>query len=211
MAEKQAGKGNFFSKLFGVLSGAPEETPSGDEETGKYAPVEKESDDILFVKNLTQNGGQFVYCGSREELAENFNKIIDEYNLMSVGTPDDNLMSFLKKMQVPKLYPNLEDCDTICTYCEALIASNGGIMVNDIQTAGVRIDKMPNYHIVIGKTSQLVHNLSNAMTRVNQKYRDKRPSQISVLKGPKDDGVRQASADPNKDRFIFLLLVEDSF
>ena len=156
MAEKQAGISNFFSKLFGVLSGTPEEINSGEEETGKHAPVEKESVDVTFVKNLTQSGGQFVYCSSNEELAQSFKKIIDEYNLMSVGSPDDNLMSFLKKIQIPKLFTDLKDCDTICTYCEALIASNGGIMVNDQQTSGIRIDQMPSYHIVIGRTSQLV-------------------------------------------------------
>ena len=211
MADKQTGKPNFFSKLFGVLSGAPDQSVSGNEETGKYAPVEKESIDVTFVKNLTQNGGQFVYCGSNEELTASFKKILDEYNLTSVGSPDNNLMSFLKKIQVPNLGPNLNECDTICTYCEALIASNGGIMVNDQQTSGVRIDEMPSHHIVIGRTSQLVDNLHGAMSHVNHKYRNNRPSQIGVLKGPNDESVRLADADPNKNRFIFLLLVEDSF
>lgn len=211
MADKQTGKPNFFSKLFGVLSGAPDQTVSGNEETGKHAPVEKESIDVTFVKNLTQNGGQFVYCGSNEELTASFKKILDEYNLTSVGSPDNNLMSFLKKIQVPNLGPNLNECDTICTYCEALIASNGGIMVNDQQTSGVRIDEMPSHHIVIGRTSQLVDNLHGAMSHVNHKYRNNRPSQIGVLKGPNDESVRLADADPNKNRFIFLLLVEDSF
>jgi len=73
------------------------------------------------------------------------------------------------------------------------------------------MDDMPKYHIVIGKTSQLVENLHGAMSRVNQQYRDNRPGQISVLKGMNDQQVKLASADPNKNRLLFLLLIEDSF
>jgi hypothetical protein len=69
---------------------------------------------------------------------------------------------------------------------------------------------MPKYHIVFGRTSQLVESLSNAMTLVNHHYRDKRPMQISVLKGSKDPQVNLAAADPNKNRVLFLLLIEDT-
>ena len=211
MAEKQTGKSNFFSKLMEVITGSPSSAEQQVKEQGQFAPVEKESKDVRFVKTLTQNGGNFVYCGSKEELVESLIKVIDEYQLVGIGSPDDNLLSFLKKEKLPKVYDSLKDCDTICTYCEALIASNGGIMVNERQTMGIRIDDMPDYHIVIGKTSQLVENLHGAMAKVNRQYRDNRPGQISVLKGPNDENVKLASADPNKDRTLFLLLVEDTF
>jgi len=211
MADKQTGKTGFFSKLMNVITGSPSSATSETDEKGQFAPVEKESKDVRFVKTLTKNGGNFVYCGSKEELVENLIKVIEEYQLVGVGSPDDNLLSFLKKESIPKVYESLKDCDTICSYCEALIASNGGIMINERQTMGIRIDNMPDYHIVIGKTSQLVENLHDAMAKVNRQYRNNRPGQISVLKGPNDENVKLASADPNKDRTLFLLLVEDTF
>jgi len=211
MAEKETGKKSFFGKLIDVITGSPITEPVGAVKAGQFAPKEKAPQDVRFVEKFTQNGGLFVYCGTKNEVIASLKNIIEEHQLMSIGSPDDELLSFLKENKIPKLYDNLKDCDTICTYCEALIAFNGGIMINEHQTNGVRIDDMPKYHIVIGKTSQLVDSLHFAMTRVNQLYRDNRPGQISVLKGPKDEQVIQASADPNKNRMLFLLFIEDSF
>lgn len=211
MADKETSMKGFFSKLIDVISGTPAVEQSGTEQPGQFAPKEKAPLDVRFVEQFTQNGGLFVYCGTKNELISSLKSIIEEHQLMSIGAPDKNLFSFLQDNGAPKLIENLSDCDTICTYCEALIAFNGGIMINEHQTGGVRIDDMPKYHIVIGKTSQLVESLHFAMTRVNQLYRDNRPGQISVLKGPKDEQVIQASADPNKNRILFLLFIEDTF
>lgn len=211
MADKESSKKGFFGKLMDVIIGNPVESPQNSDETSQFAPKEKEPVDVRFVEQLTHNGGYFVYCGTKKELIESFNLIIEEHQLEAIGSPDENLMSFLKSNSINNLYDNLKECDTICTYCEALIAYNGGIMINEHQTKGIRIDDMPRHHIVIGKTSQLVENLHGAMSRVNQHYRDNRPGQISVLKGMNDQHVKLASADPNKNRLLFLLFIEDSF
>ena len=44
---------------------------------------------------------------------------------------------------------------------------------------------------------------------INQKYRDNRPSNIAVIRAPHDQAVELASADPNKGRTVFLILIED--
>jgi hypothetical protein len=211
MADTESTKKSFFGKLLDVIAGSPTNSPQNSEERSQFAPKQKDPEDVRFVEQLTHNGGLFVYCGTKNELIESFNNIVAENKLLAVGSPDLNLMSFLKTNGANNLHDNLKDCDTICTYCEALIAFNGGIMINEHQTKGVRIDDMPKCHIVIGKTSQLVENLHGAMSRVNQHYRDNRPGQISVLKGPNDQNVKLASADPNKNRLLFLLFIEDSF
>ena len=161
------------------------------------------------MRHFTQSGGYFLYCGTKGEIIDALRDIISEHNLMGIGSPDDNVLSFLKQGGIPKVLSNLDECDTICTYCEALMAFNGGIMIDEYQTKGVRIDQMPKYHIVMGKTSQLVESLSSAMSKINQQYRDQRPMQISQLKAPLDEQVKLASADPNKGRTLFLLLIED--
>jgi hypothetical protein len=210
MAEKDSNKKSFLGKFFQVLSGAPSSGAETEDGKGKFAPKEDEPLDVRFVRHFTESGGFFLYCGTKNELNDGLRDIIDEHNLLALGSPDENIMSFLKQAGIPKLNNNLDECDTICTYCEALMAFNGGIMVNENQTKGVKINNMPKYHIVIGKTSQLVENLSAAMTRVNQRYRENRPMSISTLRGPQDEQVKLASADPNKNRILFLLLIEDS-
>ena len=209
MAEKESKKKGFLGKFFDVLTGSPSSASSEEDEKGKFAPVEKEPIDVRFVRHFTHSGGYFLYCGTKGEVIDALKDIISEHNLMGIGSPDDNVISFLKQGGIPKVLTNLDECDTICTYCEALMAFNGGIMIDEFQTKGVRIDQMPKYHIVLGKTSQLVESLSSAMSKINQQYRDHRPMQISQLKAPLDEQVKLASADPNKGRTLFLLLIED--
>ncbi len=211
MADKDTSKKGFLGKLMRVISGSPAPAGDGTEVRGQFAPKVKDPVDVRYVQQFTQNGGHFVYCGTKAELVENLKNIIAEHELMAIGSPDDNILSFLKNEGIPNILDNLKECDTICTYCEALIAFNGGIMITEHQAKGTRIDDMPNYHIAIGKTSQLVENLHGAMSRVNHLYRNQRPEKISVLKGPNDESVKIASADPNKNRVLFLLLIEDSF
>jgi L-lactate dehydrogenase complex protein LldG len=210
MADKETEKQGIFGKLFSVITGAPASKTEDDAKIGEHAPKEKEPEDVRFVRQFTQNGGFFLYCGTTNEIIDGLHNMIAEHNLANIGSPDPNIFSFLKSNNIPKVEANIEKCDTICTNCEALIAFNGGIMINEFHTHGLRIDEMPKYHIVFGKTSQLVENLSSAMTRVNHQYRENRPMQIAVLKGAKDPQVNLASADPNKDRTLFLLLIEDS-
>jgi hypothetical protein len=64
-------------------------------------------------------------------------------------------------------------------------------------------------HVALGRTSQLVDSLSDGMRRINNATREQRPQQIITLKGKSDESVRQASADPNKHRELYLLLFED--
>lgn len=211
MADKETGIKSFFGKLMDVISGNPASSPINQDTSGQFAPKENDPIDVRFVEQFTHNDGKFLYCGTKKELIEGLKNIIEEHQLQALGTPDSDLMALLKGYDIPKLYDDLKECDAICTYCEALIAYNGGIMINEHQTKGIRIDDMPKYHIVIGKTSQLVENLHGAMSRVNHLYRNNRPGQISVLKGPKDEQVIQASADPNKNRVLFLVFIEDTF
>jgi len=210
MADKETDKQGIFGKLMSVITGAPAIKSDKDATSGDHAPKEKEPEDVRFVRQFTQNGGFFLYCGTTNEIIDGLHNMIAEHNLNNIGSPDANIFSFLSANNIPKLQADINQCDTICTNCEALIAFNGGIMINEFHTHGLRIDEMPKYHILFGKTSQLVENLSGAMTRVNHQYRENRPMQISVLKGAKDPQVNLAAADPNKDRTLFLLLIEDS-
>lgn len=208
MPESQSKKKGFFGKIIDVISGNPASSEETSEK-GKFAPKKDEAIDVRFVRHFTKNGGLFLYCGTNQDVVDALKDFSKEHNLMGIGSPDDNASSYLKKTGLPNFNPDINDCDTIFTYCEAMIAFNGGIMVNENQTKGLKINDMPKYHIILAKTSQLVENLSAAMTRVNQLYRENRPMHISTLRGPQDEQVKLASADPNKGRVLFLLLIED--
>lgn len=209
MAEKESNKKGFFGKFFDVLSGNPIPMGKAEEEFGKFAPEEKEPDDVRFVRRFTESGGFFVYCGTKAEVIAAINDILEEHNLLGIGSPDEKVLALLKQLNISRLSESVKDCDIICTYCESMIAFNGGIMMTENQTHGLKIDQMPKYHVVLGKTSQIVEKLSDAMGRINQHYRNNRPAQISQLRAPNDEQVRIANADPNKGRVLFVLLIED--
>lgn len=210
MQDKETDKQGIFGKIMSVITGSPAVKPSRDESSSEHSPQDKEPEDVRFVRNFTQHGGYFLYCGTKNEIVDGLLNIVAEHHLTAVGSPDPSLVSLLKSTTMSQFSTEQKEWDTVFTNCEALIAFNGGIMINEFHTGGLRIDDLPKYHIVFGRTSQLVESLSDAMTRVNHKHRNNRPFQSAVLKGAKDPQVLQASADPNKNRVLFLLLIEDS-
>jgi len=135
-------------------------------------------------------------------------KIINEENVDLIFTAEDDVKSLLNELQL-----NVSDvsgsCNAVVSNCEALIAFNGGIMIDEVQTAGNKLKDLPTVHVVIGRTGQIVENLHAGMARINNKYRDKRPGSITTLRGAKEDAVQMAAIDYNANRILYLLLLED--
>ena len=202
-------KGGFFKKVINIIAGNPTPAPKGTSDApGKYEPQEKESLDLRFVKNFTKSGGHFLYCKDIDELKSNIDNVCQEKNIQSIYTCEDDIKEILKDLSV-EVQSNAGASQAICSNCEALIAQIGGIMIDDIQTGGIRLKDLPDVHIIVARTSQMVENLHAGMAKINNKYRRNRPGQLTTLKGSQDEAVRQASNDQNAKRVLYLLLVED--
>lgn len=202
-------KPGFFGKFLAVLSGKPDEVREAESvPKSPYAPKEEDPVDLRFVRKFTENGGKFLYCENFEEALIFLIKILEEVNSSNVMITQPDIQELLQRKGV-KTEGTLNSSGVVCTTCEALVAFNGGIMITDHQTGGFRINELPDIHVVIGKATQIVDNLSAGMSRINSTYRNQRPSQILTLKAPLDELVRQAAADPNKERTLYLLLVEE--
>ena len=78
---------NFFKKLFNI----PIEE---DKEINKQEDILTLDD--LFVHNFMEKGGKFLYCSKKQEVLENYKKILAENNWKEVGLLDDKLTSFFK-------------------------------------------------------------------------------------------------------------------
>ena len=202
-------KGGFFKKVINIIAGNPTPAPKGTSDApGKYEPQEKESLDLRFVKNFTKSGGHFLYCKDIDELKSNIDNVCQEKNIQSIYTCEDDIKEILKDLSV-EVQSNAGASQAICSNCEALIAQIGGIMIDDIQTGGIRLKDLLDVHIIVARTSQMVENLHAGMAKINNKYRRNRPGQLTTLKGSQDEAVRQASNDQNAKRVLYLLLVED--
>lgn len=203
-------KPGFFKKFFDAITGQPSDSSpeSGNGEKGRYAPKVKEPLDLRFVKKFTGNGGHFVYCESEESLLSSLQNIINEEAVSMVYSCEEPVFEWLKKAGI-SFSESTEESTAVCSQCEALIAYNGGIMIDDYQTGGKRLSELPSIHVVIGRTSQMEENLHGGMARINNKYKSNRPEKITTLKGPRDESVLQAALDHNANRTLYLLLLED--
>jgi L-lactate dehydrogenase complex protein LldG len=199
-----------LGKVMAILSGRPDLEPSEPAlaARGKYAPKENDPLEIKFVKRFTDSGGFFLFSDLHQEIVNNLVSINLEIKPRAFWSPEPEVQKLLEEAQVP-LSQSSSDADVMVTTAEALVAFTGGIMITDNQTGGLKASQFPPVHVALAKTSQLVDSLSDGMRRINNATRVQRPQQIITLKGKLDESVRQASADPNKPRDLYLLLFED--
>lgn len=201
-----ANQKGFFSKLKSSLLGS---SKTEEEERGKFAPKEELPLDEKFVAQFTEGGGNFMYCLSKEEAVEGLHQYMADQAWKGVFISTPALAGFENDLKIGTTFENDGQYPVVLSGCEALIAFNGGIMIHSHHTGGRKLGDLPKNHILIAYTSQIVANLRDGMTAINQKYRDERPSNISVIRAPHDQSVELASADPNKGRTVFVLLIED--
>jgi len=207
MGGQQEKKG-FLSKLKDAILGVPTEPDSDVRKGGKYSPKILESIDIRFAEKFTKSGGNFIYCQNTNELKENLGRICTEENITFIFTCEKEIKTILNGVDVI-ISEDSNRSNAIFSTCEALIAFNGGVIINELQTKGIRLGELPEVHIVIGKTSQLVETLHAGMAIINNKYKSNRPSQNTTLRGGKDENNPLAPHDLNAKRTLYLLLLED--
>ena len=199
-----------FGKFFSILSGAPEHSVSeSSDSVARFVSVNDDPVDLTFVKKFTDGGGYFVYCGNEEEIIEHLKEASEEFGETHFFMPESELIFWFQKAGLTVSRENPLDANAMATTCHAAIAQTGGIMISDIQTAGLKFAQLPSIHLVFAKVSQVVKSLSDGMSAINKSHRDERPKAIITLKGKMDESVMQAKVDPNKDRQIYFFLMED--
>jgi hypothetical protein len=196
----------FFSKLVSSLKSSETTEPSKE---GQFAPEDKLPLDEKFVSQFHEGGGHFIYCASEQDALAGLEQYASEHSWPGIYISDESLRTFENKLGLKITFNNDGQMPAVVSGCEALIAFNGGIMVHNHHTGGRRLSDLPQHHVIFAYTSQIVANLRDGMTSINLKYRENRPGNIAVIRAPHDQNVQMASADPNKDRNVFLVLIED--
>ncbi|MDA0740855.1 MAG: LUD domain-containing protein [Bacteroidetes bacterium] len=197
----------FLSKLKSSLLGKSERTE--EVAAGKFAPKQEEPLDVKFVQTFTEGGGNFIYCTSSQEAVHALEQYARDHQWRGVYISSPAIVDWSNHTKLDTTFENDGQYTAVLSTCEALIAFNGGIMIHSHHTGGRKLGDLPKHHIIIAHTSQIVPNLRDGLTAINQKYRDNRPSNIAVIRAPHDQAVELASADPNKGRTVFLILIED--
>lgn len=150
-----------------------------------YEPI-TEPLDITFAEELTKVGGKFIYCENMDEMLSTLNLLVQTNNLQPLYCSSNHLFEVLVQADIPveKHIKQVQSLRATITFCEFLVARLGSIMVSSRSGPGRIINILPDVHIVIARTSQLVPELKHAFSALKEKYPQRLPSMVSLITGP---------------------------
>jgi L-lactate dehydrogenase complex protein LldG len=167
--------------------------------------------DVLFAGQLSAVSGNFVFCEDEIQLIENLLDLTEKNNWRRIYAWETGLQSLLSKYEFPFYSSDTEflNADVGITYCEALVARNGSVLVSNGTAAGRRLSIYPHIHIVIAYTSQLVLDLKDGFKVLKEKYPENMPSMVSNITGPSRTADIEKTlvlgAHGPKELYVFLL------
>ncbi|HYQ58066.1 MAG TPA: LUD domain-containing protein, partial [Draconibacterium sp.] len=121
-----------------------------------------------------------------EELVEKLKTVLQDIAGEEVVCAENELQKLLSKNEIDhQNYENKQQAiEAGITSCEFLIAHTGSVMVSSALQGGRQLSVYPSQHIVIAKKDQLVDYLHTAYDKIQEKYTDQLPSQITIITGP---------------------------
>ena len=192
---------DFFKKLFNKRQ---KEDDNIQKQAAKLAL------DDLFVYKFVEKGGKFLYCTNKNEVVENFAKVISENNWNEIYLLDKELSSLCNQRDV-HLTDTLKENAPILTTCEYLIADNGDVLFSSNQLRSTRLQDFPDNFIVFATTSQLVKDTGQGLTGIKVNRKNNLPTNISAVKNyninKSDDNFLNYGNNNSKN--LYLLLLED--
>ncbi|MCD6333126.1 MAG: LUD domain-containing protein [Bacteroidales bacterium] len=167
--------------------------------------------ELEFARNLVEvSNGKFSYCSDRNELAHSLSELYQQKGWSKVFCAEKEMQSILDEASISYFsdFGKIRQLEVAVTGCEYLIARTGSIMVSSAQGSGRRLFGFAPVHLVIGKSSQLVHELGDALQKMKSKY-STLPSQVSLITGPSRTADIEKTlilgAHGPRELFIFLL------
>lgn len=173
----------------------------------------KDTLDIEFAENFTNNYGRFVYCTDLTEFVQNIDILATNNNWDSIYCFDYHLLKSIDSLKTPVI-KDINQIDTMkigLTRCEFLIARHGSILVSSNQLSGRKMNILPEIHLVLAYTSQLVPDIKQAIIQIRAKYTTL-PSMISIISGPSRtaDIEKTLVMGAHGPKELYLLLIDDT-
>jgi L-lactate dehydrogenase complex protein LldG len=139
-----------------------------------------------FEEELHKISGESFYCQDKEELVTRLKEIHARENLGLCYSPVPQFVDIVKQagIQFIERFENPDQIKSGISSCEFLVARYGSVMVSSALPGGRRIFSFPEIHLVIAHESQIVLELEEALTGIQQKYGLELPSQIINIAGP---------------------------
>ncbi|SNR57051.1 lactate utilization protein B/C [Flavobacterium sp. ov086] len=199
---------NFFKKIFGSSDAA-----SDDENESEYAGNSIQdshlSIDERFIFNFKKNGGKFLYCENKQEVAEQFENILEENDWFEneVLCYEPGLFHLLEENKLLYIAPARPKF--LLATCENLIADEGSILFSSKQIRQNKPNELPANIVIIATTSQILSIKSDGLSAIKRKYERDYPTNITTIKyfekAKEEDFTQYGSVAKN----LYLLLLED--
>jgi L-lactate dehydrogenase complex protein LldG len=166
--------------------------------------------EMEFAHNLVQVKGKFVYCPNQKELILALRILFHEEQWEKIFCIEPSIREMIDRAGIPYLFDqqSVNEVEAAITGCEFLVARTGSILVSSAQGSGRRVFGHAPVHVVIGRTSQIVNEIRDAIAGIKGKYSEM-PSQISLITGPSRTADIEKTlvlgAHGPHDLFVFLL------
>ena len=177
-------------------------------------PPLDETPDVYFAREFTRAGGKFVYCESEVEMQSTLSSLLVAEGLLPVYAADESIRALLasRNIEVLDIVSGPQGMRTSVTYCEFLVARTGSIMMSSRLAGGRRLMVLPEVHIVIAFSSQIVAEIRDAFEQIREKYQDHLPSSIPLITGPSRtaDIEKTLIMGAHGPRELYVFLVDNS-
>ena len=200
---------NFFKKIFGSSDAASDEEHESEYGGGNPIPNSHLSIDEQFIFNFKKNGGKFLYCENKQEVAEQFENILEENDWFEseVLCYEPGLFHLLEENKL--IYISPKNPKFLLATCENLIADEGSILFSSKQIRQDKPNELPANIVIIATTSQLQLIKSDGLSAIKRKYERDYPTNITTIKyfekAKEEDFTQYGSVAKN----LYLLLLED--
>lgn len=149
-------------------------------DNGSLSPEEK------FAQEFSALGGKFVYCENEQELMEQLDALADTMRWTKIHSKDSFLLTLFQEQEITLVQQgnDMSDIEVGISLCESLVARTGSVLVSAAQEYGRALPVFSPIHITVAFANQLVWDISDAFTLLNEKYKHNLPSLISLTTGP---------------------------
>ncbi|OUJ75367.1 LutC/YkgG family protein [Hymenobacter crusticola] len=178
-------------------------------------PAPAEDLAVMFAQSFVRVGGVFYYCESEDHFFDQLFTYKKEKKLENLFVWEPELKKLLHKAGLVFVGDEKEfikKADAGLTTCEALVARTGSVLVSGASASGRRLSIYPDQHLVLARTSQIVHDIGEGLQAVKDNHEGKLPSMISLTTGPSRtaDIEKTLVLGAHGPRSIVLFLLDDA-
>jgi L-lactate dehydrogenase complex protein LldG len=183
---QQSPKATILSNIRKALvNSTPQPYPNLDTQSNVFAETD-DAPDVEFAKQFSAINGKFVYCNNHDHFIENLQKLVELNQWKHLFAWESELQDLLinRHFKNCRIGNELDMADAGITFCEALIARTGSILISSGQQSGRTLTVYPPVHIVVAYHGQVLKDMEDGLHFIAKKYNGKIPSLVSFASGP---------------------------